>query len=127
MANTCVKRNNLVNLVRTTLKNQPFDFFSQDLKFTVIQQLWASIQTKKFNPWFGVNGIDENVSHIFNVRYNVNLFNSLDGKLSFIFDNVSYQILGFENKNEENREIFISCKRVGSVSIPDIQLNENIG
>lgn len=125
MSNKCIKRNSYISIVEVSTNNQQYDFVDQNRIYIILYNAWSAVKTKPFNSWYGVSNLNQSVSHVFNIRYSKLIFDILGEEKLIIYNRISFLILGFENKNERNKEIIIYCKRRGFVDIEDIKINEN--
>lgn len=124
MEDRCITRNKKIIVAEVATDNQKYDFIEQNRLYVSVFPLWVSVKTKPFSSWFGVSNLEQGVTHVFNTLFFNDVFNFLGEEKVIISDFVSYSILGFENKDEKNKEINIYCSRRGAIEIADINFNE---
>lgn len=111
MKNNCYSFNKRIKFIRTCVNNnravrvgkEP----SADVE-EVLTTVWADIKTKDSTAWHQVNSTDS-ITHVFTIRYSNEVQGYVDASNIIRYEDNNYNIVKFNNINEERRYIEISC------------------
>lgn len=97
---------------RALTGNYPNEF-SPEIEFTTIAMPWAAIETTRGTSKFSGVNINDNISHIFTMRYNDTLNGVETGNHFILFHNRRFRILNVTNVNEDDTTLAFECTERG--------------
>lgn len=72
-----------------------------------IDTIWADVLSKTSSQYYRAATINSQIEEVFHIRYR-----KIDGRMRIKFKQRTYEIVGIENVDENNVEMFISAKGV---------------
>ena len=111
MKNNCYSFNKRITFIRTCVNNSGIvgigEESSADVE-EVLKEWWADIKTKSSTAWHQVNSTNS-ITHTFTVQYGTEIEGFIDTSIIIRYKDNNYNIIEFNNINEENKYIEISC------------------
>lgn len=111
MKNNCYSFNKRITFIRTCVNNSGIVGIGEESSADaeeVLTTVWADVKTKDSTAWHQVNSTDS-ITHVFTIRYSSEVQSYVDASNIIRYQDNNYNVVKFNNIDEENKYIKISC------------------